>query len=332
MARLPLESRGVASIKPGGRLDQHPLSARHDFETELDGLVLLDIDDRGATRGSASRKSSNKKSSNNVIRLLTAADIPQALELSSIAGWNQTAEDWLMLINLAPESCFALECDGEIAATATLICYERRLAWIGMVLTFPAYRRRGFARTLVKYALETADRDGIETVKLDATDQGQPLYESLGFIVEQEIERWSGNGDRPSPACTEPARFPESFAALDLSAFAVNRSPLLSALASRARTIADLDGFLLRRTGRTAAYIGPCIARTPEIAKRMLDRCLNENEGPWLWDLLPANTSARDLALESGFHLQRKLVRMYRGTKFRGEEKMLFAIAGLELG
>ncbi|MGH9612936.1 MAG: GNAT family N-acetyltransferase, partial [Bryobacteraceae bacterium] len=152
-----------------------------------------------------------------MIRSLTAADIPQALELSSIAGWNQTAEDWLMLINLAPESCFAFECDGEIAATTTLICYERRLAWIGMVLTRPPYRRRGFAHALVTHALETADRGGIETVKLDATDQGQPLYESLGFIAEQEVERWSGNGGRPSPpACTEPARFPESFAALDL--------------------------------------------------------------------------------------------------------------------
>jgi len=268
-----------------------------------------------------------------MIRLLAATDIPRALELSSTAGWNQTAEDWQMLIDLAPESCFAFECDGELAATATLICYERRLAWIGMVLTSPAYRRRGFARALVTHALEAADLRSIETVKLDATDEGRPLYESLGFVAEQEIERWSGDGRSLSrPVYTEPARFPESLAALDLSAFAAERSRVLAALSSRACVFTDPDGYLFGRTGRTAPYIGPCIARTPEIARRLLHRCLYKNEGPWLWDLLPANASARDLALESGFHLQRKLVRMYRGTKLRGEEKMLFAIAGFELG
>ena len=238
-----------------------------------------------------------------------------------------------MLIGLAPESCFAFESDGEIAAVTTLIRYGQRLAWVGMVLTGPTYRRRGFARALVTRALEVADRAGIETVKLDATEQGRPLYESLGFIAEQAVERWCADGSVPSPhASAEPAYFSESLAALDLSAFAAERSRLLAALSSRACLLADTDGYLFSRAGRTASYIGPCIARTPEIARRLLHRRLDKNEGAWLWDLLPANTSARELAVEFGFHPQRGLVRMYRGTKLRGEEKMLFAIAGLELG
>jgi hypothetical protein len=48
--------------------------------------------------------------STTTVRLLTAHDIPQALELSSGAGWNQTSEDWRTLIELEPESCFAMEC------------------------------------------------------------------------------------------------------------------------------------------------------------------------------------------------------------------------------
>src|SRR2546430_8956029 len=40
-------------------------------------------------------------------------------------------------------------------------------------------------------ALALADRIKIETVKLDATDQGRPLYVKMGFRCEQSVERWS---------------------------------------------------------------------------------------------------------------------------------------------
>ena len=34
-------------------------------------------------------------------------------------------------------------------------------------------------------------------MKLDATDQGQPLYEKMGFRTEEAVERWTrpGTGD-----------------------------------------------------------------------------------------------------------------------------------------
>src|ERR1700756_4638293 len=141
------------------------------------------------------------------LRRLRAEDIPAAAQLSAQAGWNQTEEDWRTLLELSPEGCLTIEVDGHLAATTTLLCYGRRLAWIGMVLTKAEYQRRGFARRLVAHALEHEDRMGIATIKLVATVQGQPLYESLRFRSEQEIERWSrsgGNGQLPaSPASAE---------------------------------------------------------------------------------------------------------------------------------
>src|SRR5258708_31799820 len=101
--------------------------------------------------------------------------------MSNRAGWNQTAHDWRSLIELEPEGCFALEFDGRVVATATLICYGERLAWLGMVLTHVDYQRRGFARELVTRVLELADERQIQTVKLDATSQGPLLYERLRF-------------------------------------------------------------------------------------------------------------------------------------------------------
>ena len=95
-----------------------------------------------------------------ILRRLAASDVPAALELSEQAGWNQTADDWRMLIDLAPEGCLAIEVEGKLAATTTLLCYGRRLAWIGMVLTKKSYRGRGFARRLLTQALEPGRSGG----------------------------------------------------------------------------------------------------------------------------------------------------------------------------
>jgi len=68
-------------------------------------------------------------SSRVVMRKLTYGDIPSAIQLSAEAGWNQTVEDWCTLIELTPEGCLAIEFDGDLAATTTLLCYDG--AWHG---------------------------------------------------------------------------------------------------------------------------------------------------------------------------------------------------------
>src|ERR1700752_4739849 len=124
------------------------------------------------------------------LRLLRTDDVANASALPGLAGWNQTIDDWQTLLRLDPQACFCIELDDRIVATTTMLCYGRRLAWIGMVLTRPEYRRMGFAQRLVKAALERAADLKIESVKLDATSEGQPLYEKLGFQTEQVVERW----------------------------------------------------------------------------------------------------------------------------------------------
>src|SRR5690242_17704668 len=100
------------------------------------------------------------ETSSGILRCLTAADIPEAMNLSTAAGWNQIPEDWEMLRELAPDTCFGIECDGNLAATTTLIPYANQLAWVGMVLTDSRYQRRGFATRLVAQALKCADERG----------------------------------------------------------------------------------------------------------------------------------------------------------------------------
>src|ERR1700755_2441163 len=98
------------------------------------------------------------------IRALTPGDIPSAMALSTAAGWNQTSEDWHRILRLSPRGCRCICAAGEVIATTTLLAYGTELAWIGMVLTRPEYRRKGLARRLIEDAIASAERDSIATL------------------------------------------------------------------------------------------------------------------------------------------------------------------------
>lgn len=269
---------------------------------------------------------------NEKLRRLRAEDIPSAAQLSAQAGWNQTEEDWRTLLDLSPEGCLAIEVDGHVAATTTLLCYGRKLAWIGMVLTKAEYQRRGFARRLLAQALEMANQMGIATVKLDATDQGQPLYESFGFRSEQEIERWSRSGeDVPQPPAGRTS-LEEPWRELDSLVFGADRSQLLARLAQLNPPRSISQSYLFSRPGRVSAYLGPCISENPGTARRMIEECVQNTRCGWSWDLFPRNQDAVALARDLGFSPRRHLVRMARGKELREKKNAIYAIAGFELG
>jgi len=267
------------------------------------------------------------------VRLLNAGDIPAAVQLSAEAGWNQTREDWQLLVDLAPEGCLAAEVNGELASTTTLFCYGRRLAWIGMVLTKVSYRGRGLARGLLTEALRQADRKGVETVKLDATDQGQPLYEKLGFRSEQVVERWSRPGPDGHPVSADAATRSREWNASDTEAFGVDRSQLLDKLAQRNSPFCVARSYLFTRPGRRTAYLGPCVASDIETARTLVGRALQAaGSCGWFWDLLPNNTNAVAVARDLDFSPNRRLLRMVRGKNLQGLHESIYAISGFELG
>ena len=267
------------------------------------------------------------------LRLLRPADLPGAMELSRLAGWNQTIEDWDTLLRLDPHGCFVMEVDEGVVATATLLCYGKRLAWIGMVLTRPDYRRMGFAQRLVQAALERSVALNIESVKLDATPEGQPLYEKLGFKTEQIVERWYYDG-RSTQARdkTIPSSDQYSLAA-DREAFGADRAMLLRELASRnpPNTVAGAHCF--SRNGTRSRYLGPCVAQEQTAARLVIEQCLRGSpESGWYWDLLSTNRNAFEIAKEFGFVPQRRLERMVLGNSIDKNDDMVYAIAGFELG
>jgi GNAT superfamily N-acetyltransferase len=265
-------------------------------------------------------------------RLLRPSDIPGCMRLKEAAGWNQTEEDWRRVLDLEPEGCFGIDRGDHLVATTTAICYGRRLAWIGMVLTDPEYRGQGLATQLMRHTLEFLDSRGLDWIKLDATAMGRPLYRRLGFVDECPIERWER---APMPA--EPVLLGgyEPDAAMDLRAFGADRSKLLSRLASRESASAPGSGYAMGRPGSIAAYFGPCVASSPDAAQGFVQWFVTRHSAERIfWDLLPANQQALSLAQKFGFQRVRELVRMGRGAAapLQTDAQQLYAMAGFEFG
>ena len=127
-----------------------------------------------------------------------------------------------------------------------------------MVLTRMQFRGQGLARRLLTEALTLCDQMKIETIKLDATDQGQPLYEKFGFREEQGIERWSGPGS--TKVAYSSAHLSEAAAITDLAAFGADRSAF--SRDSREEILQfNQSSYAFTRPGREIAYLGPVYAR-----------------------------------------------------------------------
>lgn len=269
-----------------------------------------------------------------MIRLMRDSDVPAAMKLVEAAGWNQTPQDWRNVMEVEPEGCYVLECEEHVVATATTVCYGDRLAWIGMVLTDPAFRGRGFARQLMNASVDYCRRRDVALVKLDATDMGHPLYERLGFRDESVVERWL----RPAGAAPMPVELPyEPMPDLDLAAFGVDRSSLIRRMLQFESASAPGEGYAIGRPGRVNAYFGPCVAGNAAAARRLLEWFLarHPEEGVF-WDILEHNAHAAGLAREYGFEPRRRLLRMALrlrdGAPLGNDDTKVFGLAGFEYG
>lgn len=277
------------------------------------------------------------------LRVMNIADISAGMRLKDLSGWNQTAEDWRRFLQSNPDGCFVAETEGSVSGTVTTIIYEDRLAWIGMVLVDPKKRGRGIGTRLLERAIEYLDAHHIPTIKLDATPQGKPIYERLGFVTEFEIERWSltrlVGGPPPESHSLNPDL--RRIADLDRIIFGADRRNLLASINHFAPdfTLAlergnDIAAYSLGRRGALADHLGPWMAADESGAREILEEFLRRSRRDTLFvDCLKSNPYAEGLLRAHNFTSARTLTRMVRGSNSHpGRPDLLCAILGPEFG
>jgi GNAT superfamily N-acetyltransferase len=281
------------------------------------------------------------------IRQLTRTDLPFADRVRDLAGWNQTKGDWERFLVMEPDGCFLAEWEGEQAGTATTTRYGTSLAWVGMVLVHPGYRRRGIGRALLEHCLDHLRRCGVRCVKLDATPLGQTMYHHLGFEPEWTFARWSGCATDLRAVGSDTALRPwinedlVRVETLDAAAFGGSRQRLLAALTVQSsasllleRPPGHLAGFGLLRPGSRARYLGPVVANSEQSGLELVEGLVARSEGQTVfWDIPDPNTAAVSWAEQHGFSVQRRLTRMRLGNNpAQDDPRRLFALSGPETG
>lgn len=278
------------------------------------------------------------------LRPLHPADVPDGMRLKHLAGWNQTEQDWAMLLAAGGDGCLAMVHQGRVVGTVTTTPYGAT-AWIGMVLVDPAHRGMGLATRLMEGAM--AHLAHVPSVRLDATDAGRLVYARMGFRDACTLSRLVCPAVPHQATASAPAARPMQAAdldgvlALDLTRFGADRQAVLRSLWN-----AEPDrAFVLERDGTPTAYafgrrgsqwhqVGPIAAENTQDAAAVAGAALGGLRGlPVLLDVPLSQTAFLEHLGEAGFREQRRFTRMVFGDlRPLGQDSTLFASGGPEIG
>ena len=219
-----------------------------------------------------------------------------------------------------------------------------------MVLVDVEQRRQGIGRALLEHALAYLERLGVQTIALDSTPVGQPLYASLSFVDAFRLERWRGPIPPPRPLLVAPdqptvrpleAADLTAIAAYDAPLFGVERGHILGALVAghptgcfRAERQGTIAGYVLTRPGARAWHVGPLAAADRATAARLVQTALLPHTGQEaVLDVVSPNRHAVALADGLGLAPVRPFIRMTRGAPPPAiDADRLYTSAGPELG
>lgn len=216
---------------------------------------------------------------------LEMAHLDEAVRLSRAAGWLHRREDWALALSCGVG--VAARAGEALIGTAIATFNGATHATICMVIVDAARRGAGLGRRLMGAALDLC---GDREVRLTATEDGRPLYESFGFRAHHVVCQHQGELSAPPPAVevalASHADLP-AIVALDRAATGMDRTALFARLDERgdfvvARAGDGLAGFAGAREFGRGIVVGPAAAATPDIARATIGAQLGRHAGRFL--------------------------------------------------
>ncbi len=250
-------------------------------------------------------------------------EIVEEMVLAGFGGSPGRQSELNRLLKLQPDSWFIARRGADPVGMGGAMLYDH-FAYINMMIVFPQAQRQGIGSAVFEHILSLLDRRGYPLALLDATPMGEPLYRKYGFVeidqARQFLCQQPPHRQHPHPSIDAlSAKDLPEVAAFDAPIFGANRLKVFEAfladypgrLLAKRSPRGEISGYLLAQPSR----LGPWSALTPDDAADLMDAALSLPFQNTLDVIVPAaNPHAEALFLASGFHFERALPHMKRGT------------------
>lgn len=269
------------------------------------------------------------------VREMTRSDLERVLELRSVVRWSADPRAFDLLGGIGGARWAVAEAqDGALAGMVGAV----PLGDIGILCQLAVrdvYRKAGLGRRLSSWAVTYLRSRGAKTVRLYSTREAEGLYRSLGFepvtprtiyrLREAPLDVPGQGADIGRVSTLLFGDLPELYG-VDRWSYGADRSALILAtlklhpgwgLASRDRS-GRLDGYLVRSALGPATRVGPFVASSPAVARRLLAAALRASEGTPVEVTVPGPSAhpAHALLKDFGFAGHTDRLRMEFGEPF----------------
>jgi GNAT superfamily N-acetyltransferase len=191
-------------------------------------------------------------SAGTTLRPMHAGDVAVMHRLAQQMSWPHRMEDCAQFLALGAGTV-AVDANGATTGVGLRWSFGRDVGTIGLVLVAPDRQGRGIGRALMKALIAQSEP---RTLMLNATAEGLPLYEKLGFVSTGFVRQHQGRLAEGAVLPTAPAvplrrATPADRAqlcALDAAVFGADRSELIGSL------LASGDAWLVDRAGQPAGF------------------------------------------------------------------------------
>ena len=263
----------------------------------------------------------------------TAVDAPLLLELSESIGWPHEIGDWQT--TLAASQVFGHRAaDGKILSSSSIYQFGPTLAALAVVLVREEFRRQGLARAAVARCLDQVP--GVAQM-LVATPFGQPLYESLGFKIAEQIVRLIAvqGTSLPVTGAIVPmtdADLPRALE-LDRAIYQADRSQVLRHRWKQVQAgvmLTDGSGYAWKIPQRGGLVLGPVVARSPQDAASLVAHLSAGFPGRIKIEVPERHSELMKILTGAGFAVDSSRPLMLKNVAILpGRRELLFGLASL---
>jgi GNAT superfamily N-acetyltransferase len=267
------------------------------------------------------------------LRPARAADLGEVVRTLTLAfGEPLRGDTWEWILGAPEGAIFVAERRHAIVGTGAALLFGDT-GWIGGLGVEPGSRRRGIARLLTSCVADWLREHGASTLLLQATAQGRPVYEQLGFVAEGGYRMWSVPPARRTPPRARDTASLRALRAGDLDAvLALDR-----AITGEDRTLAvraawASGGFAVEGGDGLRGYHlhtpwgpGPTVAIDTDAGLALIDAAQRRDESVRV-GVPEANYAAIDAMEDRGYDEMPGTERMRMGPPIPWRPDLIFSV------